>query len=323
MNQVRSMVFKPEMGVFLVLILLTGIFSILSPSFLAWDTWSGILVSSTEVGLIALGATILMISGEFDLSVGSNLAFSGMTYATLVAQWDIPGPLAIFPALIAGLLIGVLNGWLTLSLGLPSFISTLGTMLLWRGVVLMLTDGFPVSALTTGWAGEFLNCEVLPGFKGSLVIWAMIAGLLAFLLKHHRWGNWIMAVGGNEQASFAMGLKTRRIKMGCFMLTGFLAALAGVIQFEHLGSLSPTAGEQYELRAIAIAVIGGTLLTGGVGTVWGTLIGTILMSVLAAGLVQAGVSTYWFRSFLGVILVMAVVFNDKIRFILRQRRSAS
>lgn len=311
---------KPESGVLIVLCLMTGIFSLISPYFMEWSTWEGILVSSTEIGIIALGATILMIAGEFDLSVGSNLAFSGMIYATLVAQYGYPAWLAFIPTLLVGMLIGLINGWITIRMGLPSFITTLGAMLLWRGLVLMYTDGFPVSSVDLDAEGSFFVRSLIPGLKGSFLIWAFIALLLVFLLKHHPWGNWIMAVGGNQEASWAMGINTKLVKILCFALSGVLAALAGVIQFEHLGSLSPTAGEQYELRAIAIAVIGGTLLSGGVGTIWGTVIGTLLMSVLAAGLVQSGVSAYWFRSFLGVILVLAVIFNQKIRKSLRFRR---
>ena len=116
-----------------------------------------------------------------------------------------------------------------------------------------------------------------------------------------------------------MGVPIKRVKLGLFILSGTLAALSGVIQFSHLESISPTAGEQYELRAIAISVIGGTLLTGGVGTIFGTILGTLLLGVLASGLVQAGVSTYWFRAFVGVILVGAVVFNMNFRKLILKR----
>ena len=315
----KKLLLKPELGVFIALILLITIFSLISPYFLTGLTWGGIITSATEIGIIALGATILMSAGEFDLSVGSNFAFSGMVFALATVNYEWSPIIGLALALGVGASIGFLNALITIGLGIPSFIATLGSMLLWRGVVLVISDGFPISVIVQDGLGKFLTYELVLGFKSSAFIWLLIASMCAYMLKHHPWGNSILATGGNKNASFAMGVPTKKVKYFSFVFIGLLAGLAGVIQFEHLGSLSPTAGEQYELNAIAIAVIGGTLLTGGVGSIWGCLWGTLVMGVLASGLVQSGVSTYWFRSFVGLILVLAVVFNQKLRLKLQER----
>ena len=302
-----------ETGVLVALVVMVAVFSLLSEYFLTAHTWGTLLTAATEIGLVALGATMLMTVGEFDLSVGSIFAFGGLTYATAATEWQLPVGVALGASILAGAMFGLLNGLVTVKTRIPSFITTLGAMLAIRGLVLVLTDGFPVSVTQPDWLMTAAGAPLMFGIKPTVFVWLVFCGLLAYTLKHHPLGNRLMATGGNEQAAFSQGIKTERLKIWCFVLSGVLAALAGVIQFFHLQSLSPTAGDQYELRAIAISVIGGTLLTGGVGTIVGTVLGTILMAVLASGLVQAGVSTYWFRCFLGVILIGAVVLNRRIR----------
>lgn len=302
-----------ETGVLCGLILLIMIFSLLGDSFFSIATFSSIASVSTEMGILALGATLLMIAGEFDLSLGSNFALSGMVFALLTTSLNMSPLWALFLALLCGISIGFINGFVTLKTHIPSFITTLGTMLIFRGLVLVVTDGFPIAAMETNSVIAWFATDLGHGFKSSLLWWIVLSAYFLYILNHHPFGNHIMATGGNEEAAFSMGVKTKRMKMLCFIITGFLASLAGVIQYAHLMSLSPTAGEQYELRAIAIAVIGGTTLTGGSGTFIGTVLATIIMGVLASGLVQAGVSTYWFRALVGAILVMAVIMNTNLK----------
>ncbi len=302
-----------EISVLFGLGLLLLIFSALSENFLSMTSISSIASVSTEMGILALGATILMIAGEYDLSIGSNFALSGMIFALLTTTYNFPPLLALVLALITGLIIGLINGLVTLSTKIPSFITTLGTMLIFRGIVLVVTDGFPIAALESNEVIGLFATDIGYGLKSSLLWWIMIGAYLFYILNWHARGNHIMATGGNEEAAFSMGVKVKRVKLWCFILTGLLASLAGVVQYSHLMSLSPTAGEQYELRAIAIAVIGGTTLNGGSGTIFGTILATLIMGVLASGLVQAGVSTYWFRALVGLILVMAVIMNTNLK----------
>lgn len=301
-----------ESGVLLVLVFLVTIFSLLCENFFTLETFGSIFTASAEIGIIALGATLLMIAGEFDLSIGSNFALSGCIFALLTSMYGINSYLSFIIALLFGSIIGLINGLVTIQSKIPSFITTLGTMLIFRGLVLIITDGFPISALESNDIMNILSKDIGFGFKSSLFIWLLLCGLFIYLLNFHPFGNVLMATGGNKEASFAMGIKVNKIKLLCFILMGFLSALAGIMQYAHVMSLSPTAGEQYELRAIAIAVIGGSILTGGVGSILGTTFGTIIMGVLASGLVQAGVSNYWFRAFVGIILVMAVIFNKNL-----------
>ncbi len=310
---VGKLLHTKETSVMFGLVLLIAIFSFLGDSFFSLSTFSSIASVSTEMGILALGATLLMIAGEFDLSLGSNFALSGMVFALLTTTQAVPPLLALLCALLCGTSIGFINGFITLKTRIPSFITTLGTMLIFRGLVLVVTDGFPIAAMESNSVFTWFVTDLGHGFKPSLLWWLFLSGYFLYILNYHPLGNLIMATGANEEAAFSMGVKVRRIKMLCFVVTGLLASLAGVIQYAHMQSLSPTAGEQYELRAIAIAVIGGTTLTGGAGTIVGTVLATIIMGVLASGLVQAGVSTYWFRALVGAILVMAVIMNTNLK----------
>lgn len=308
---------KPEIGSFLALLFLILIFSFLSPHFLSRESWGTLITSSTEIGIIALGVTLLMIAGEIDLSVGAIFAFTGMLYAYAALKWNINPVLALLLTILAGATLGAINGVLTVKTKLPSFIITLGTMLFWQGCLLVFTNGFPISDLDEKSGVRWLAHEIGAGFRISSIVWASIGLTLGFLLKRSQLGNWILASGGNEQAAFAMGIRTNLVKVFCFTLTGILAAVASIIQFAHLETVSPVSGDQYPLKAIAIAVMGGTALAGGLGTILGTLIGTLIMGVLTTGLVQAGISNYWFRTFVGVIIIVAVLINGRMLKMMR------
>jgi simple sugar transport system permease protein len=302
-----------ETGVLVALVSLIGIFGVISDGFISLETFGTITTVSSEIGFLALGATVLMIVGEFDLSVGSTFALSGMLFALLTESYGVNGFIALGAALLCGSLVGLLNGLITLKTKIPSFITTLGTMMIFRGLVLIVTEGFPIAALHKELVMNWLSLDFGAGFKSSLLIWLLFSALVIYLLNFHPFGSVIMATGGNEEAAYSMGIRVKRVKLWCFILSGLLSSLASVIQFSHMLSLSPTAGEQYELRAIAISVIGGTALSGGSGTVIGTVLATLIMGVLASGLVQAGVSAYWFRVLIGLILVLAVVLNTNIK----------
>lgn len=313
MHRVKTFIQLKEMGVLCALLSVISIFALMSENFLSTETFGSIVTSSTELGILALGATLLMIAGEFDLSIGSNFALSGMIFALLTSSYGVSSYVAFVIAIGCGAFAGLFNGLITLKTKIPSFITTLGTMMLFRGIVLIVTDGFPIAALHGDGVMAVFNHDLGDGFKSSLFVWMGLSAIAVYVLNFHPFGSAIMATGGNEEAAYAMGIKITSAKIMCFVVSGTLAALAGVIQFSHLMSLSPTAGEQYELRAIAIAVIGGTALTGGTGTVIGSVLATLIMGVLASGLVQAGVSTYWFRALVGVILVLAVIMNTSFK----------
>lgn len=286
------------------------IFLILQHDFLSLPTWATIFNSSADIGIVVIGVTFLMIAGEFDLSVGSNLALSGMIFASLSsAQYS--SVLSLTLALMTGSLIGLLNGILTLALNIPSFIVTLSMMLACRGLVLLLTNGFPIFIeqpnIVMTWLGGDLSHGVLMSF-----LWFIVIGIyLNFVVKMTKTGNHLQATGFDTRIAQSIGIHTSKIKLLAFVIGGALAALAGVMQVSHLNSLSPTAGEQYELYAIAAAVIGGNSLKGGTGNIIGAMLGILLINVIDTGLIQAGVSIYWYRMFLAILLITTATLNLK------------
>jgi simple sugar transport system permease protein len=303
-----------ESGVMLALLTLILVFAGINSEFLALRTWGTISTFAAVMGIIALGATLLMVAGEFDLSVGSVCALSGMLFAMGTVNHGINTYMLLVGVLALGALLGFANGFVTLWTGIPSFITTLGTMLIWRGVVLGASGGFSIS-LADDRSGAMLwfGSNLGEGLYSGVLWWLGLAALLHFVFQYTRLGNHILATGGNARAARGQGVNTTRIKLLCFSLSGALAALAGVVLFSQLQDLSPTAGDAYELYAIASAVIGGTLLTGGRGTIIGTLLGTTLIGVVQAGLVHAGIDSYWFRGFVGAFLVLSVILNMRIR----------
>jgi simple sugar transport system permease protein len=305
---------REEAGVSFALLLLIAFFGLSTDDFLSLRTFGSIATFASVLGVIALGSTLLMIAGEYDLSVGSTAALSGMIFSMGLVQWKMNSFLLLALVLVLGAGIGLLNGFITLSTRIPSFITTLGTMLIWRGAVLSITGGVPISLMEEPHGVLLLfGGRLGNGFQTAVIAWVFLAAFFSWLLKCTPFGNHILATGGNSAVTRAMGVNTDRIKLSCFALCGTLSALAGVILFSEMKDLSPTAGESYELYAIACAVIGGTALTGGRGTVMGTALGTVLIGVIQAGLVHLGADSFWFRTFVGLLLILAVILNLRLR----------
>lgn len=287
-------------------------FYTLEREFLSPDNIKVILAVAPELGIMVLGVAILMITGEFDLSVGSIFGLAPIVYDKLIEMdWNIW--LALLAALLICAAIGAVNCMITLRLGIPSFITTLGTMMIWRGAILLITQGFPPP-----FPKEAIPVKnVLAGQVGpiylSLIWFAVILLILWVALERTRFGNWTFATGGNVGAARSMGINPNRVKLVNFMLVSFLAGLSGLIQAHRLGAILPSAGEGKELEAIAASVIGGTSLSGGVGGVVGSAIGALLIPIIDNGLVMARVSGYWFRAFIGTVLITAVVLNQFVR----------
>jgi simple sugar transport system permease protein len=257
-----------------------------------------------------------MISGEFDLSVGSVLALSGILVMFMVNA-GLPVPIAVVIMLILGVAIGLLNGLIVVKLGIPSFIVTLAAMLFWRGVILVITKGFPVSFNLDRSTATHVQVPFLEifsyrfenGFNIS-VLWSIgVAVMLTLILQRTRFGNWIFATGGNKLAAIQAGVPVNRVKLILFGLTAGLASLAGIIQMSRLGDVDPLRAELIELRAIAAIVVGGTLLFGGYGSILGTVFGVLLIGIVGQGLVMAGVPGTLFEGFLGVLIVVGVIIN--------------
>lgn len=270
----------------------------------------GVLNASSEIGFIAIGVTALMIGGEFDLSVGQTFVASGMTFATIYTS------IGVFPAIIVslaiGAAIGMLNGFITLGFGIPSFITTLGTSYVVAGLILMVTTGQPITAVTLP-----KSFSIFGGYIGSTSIrwevawWLGLAVVMAIVLHKTTFGNHIFGAGGHADASRNIGVRVGMTKMALFILCGMFSAFSGIVLFAHLGDIEASAGSGLQLEAIAAAVIGGTALFGGIGTIYGGVIGSFFLGVITVGLVLSGASTVYYELFVGIVLIMAVALQAK------------
>jgi len=305
---------KPELAGVALLILLTLVFEIRSNGvFLSTENLRGILGLLPEVGLVSIGVTVLMICGEFDLSVGSMFALMPVSVA-LMTNAGVPFVPGMLLGLVIAALVGFANGFITLTFNIPSFITTLGMLFIVRSLTVVITGGFPPllsSDLPIGIFTQFLG----PGgiLRASFIWFAIIALAAGAMLSGSNLGNWIHATGGFVDAAAAMGVPVRRVKMASFVLCSMMAGFAGTIQVFRLGAPLPSIGEGLELQAVAAAVIGGTALTGGVGTVLGAVVGALLIRVIDNGLVLSRVDANWFKFAIGALTIFAVVANSWLR----------
>ena len=299
-----------QVGTFLGLVGLSAILWVLSPHFLTVSNLLNVAQQTAINAIIAVGMTFVIITAGIDLSVGSIVALSGVALGSAL-QSGVPLPLALLIALGVGLFCGMLNG-LLITLGrLPPFISTLGMMSVARGAALMYTQGRPVSGFEESF--RFLaNGEILK-IPSPIVIMLGIYLLAHFALTRTKLGRYAYAIGGNEQAALLSGVNTRFYKCVIYGLSGMLSGLAAIILTARLNSAQPIAGIMYELDAIAAAVIGGTSLMGGEGSVIGTLIGALIMGVLRNGLNLLGVSSFLQQIVIGSVIIVAVLLDMMLK----------
>jgi simple sugar transport system permease protein len=267
-----------------------------------------------------VAVALLMIAGEFDLSIGSIIGCAGMTIMLLTRHYDWNLWPAIGVAVALSLAIGFGNGYLVVRTGLPSFIVTLGTLFAFRGLTIavsrQLTRRTQLGGLDEvpgfGPAQAVFASGVGP-FRVSVLWWLGLAALATWVLLRTRLGNWIFAAGGAPEAARKMGVPVDRVKVALFMTTALAACLVAVIQAVRFTGADALRGEQQEFRAIIAVVIGGTLLTGGYGSAVGAVLGALIFGMVQQGIVITGVDADWFQVFLGVMLVAAVVFNNFVR----------
>lgn len=322
LNRLRSRIAdSPALVATTGFLLVFVFFIIAAENFLSPLSLSNILTFASVTGIVVTGTAVLMIGGEFDLSVGSTLAVAGYTFALSLNAGTHP-ILAAGLALLVGLLLGALNGVIVTGTGIPSFIATLGTMLAYRGLARALGGGDfasytgerpPLFELFNG-ALSGINDLFHPAanFRVSILWFLGLGTLMTLLMNHARYGNWTLAVGGNSGVARSQGVPVRRVKLLNFTLAGFFAGLAGVIQFSQRMSIDPLRGQGLELIAVAAAVIGGVRLTGGYGSVLGACIGVLLLQTLEQGLVLMGVPVEIFRAVSGLIILIAVISNRTI-----------
>jgi len=305
---IQRAIARPEFGPFVLLLVeLIGFWAI-NHDVLAPQNISNTLAFTVELGLIALAMTLLMTSGEFDLSVGSLFGFSPVLMWTLYNGGFVSLPAAFAIVMVVAALIGLVNGWFVTRLKIPSFLVTLGMLLVVRGTALFVTDGFPQRTWSASgqWLAQALVGDFYIGdFRIYMSLFWFIAAAVAmgYLLTETKVGNWILATGGNPNAARARGVNVNATKVSLFVLSAVMASFAGVISSIRTSAANPNSGTGYELEVIAMVVIGGTALTGGRGTIIGTVLGIFILRVMRNGIVLIGVPGLAYNIFIGAIIL--------------------
>lgn len=294
---------------FVGLVSLMIFMSTLSRVFLSTNNILNILRQASINGVVAFGMMTVILSAGIDLSVGSVLAVSSMIMAIMITA-GVNQVLAITVALIVGLLIGFVNGLLISKGKLQPMIATLSTMMVFRGVTLYISNGVPVSRLGDGFLGWIGRGNVI-GIPTPVYVLIAVTIVMAIILNYTTFGKKVYAIGGNIKAARLSGIKVENMLIYVYMISGFLSALAGIILTSRIDSAVPTAGQSFELNAIAAVVIGGASLQGGRGRVVGTFFGILIIAVIANGLNIIGTSAYLQQIMTGIIIISAVIFDRR------------
>ncbi len=309
---------------FFALIVIIAVFSFLSPYYF---TLSNFLIMASHVaifGILAIGMLLVILNGGIDLSVGSTLGLAGCIAGFLMQGVTLSSfGIILYPPVWAvvvmtcavGAVVGAVNGILIAYLRVPAFVASLGVLYVARGIALLMTNGLTYNNLggrpelgNTGF--DWLGFNRLAGIPIGVIVLAALAIICGLVLSRTAFGRWLYASGGNERAADLSGVPVKRVKIIVYVLSGVCAAIAGLVLSSQLTSAGPTAGTTYELTAIAAVVIGGAALTGGRGTVRGTMLGAFVIGFLSDGLVIIGVSAYWQTVFTGAVIVLAVLMNS-------------
>ncbi|AJD44621.1 ABC transporter permease [Rhizobium sp. SEMIA 4085] len=309
---------------FFALIVIIAVFSFLSPYYF---TLNNFLIMASHVaifGILAIGMLLVILNGGIDLSVGSTLGLAGciagfMMQGVTLNYFGVilypPVWAVVIMTCALGALVGAVNGVLIAYLKVPAFVASLGVLYVARGIALLMTNGLTYNNLggrpelgNTGF--DWLGFNRLAGIPIGVIVLAVLAIVCGIVLSRTAFGRWLYASGGNERAADLSGVPVKRVKIVVYVLSGACAAIAGLVLSSQLTSAGPTAGTTYELTAIAAVVIGGAALTGGRGTVRGTMLGAFVIGFLSDGLVIIGVSAYWQTVFTGAVIVLAVLMNS-------------
>lgn len=321
-GRLQTLLHRPEFGAVLGTIAVWTLFAMWAGhrGFLTIPGTANYLEVAAQLGVIGAPVALLIIAGEFDLSVGSMIGATGMILAIAITHFEAPIWLAVTLAFSFALGYGFLNGWLVVRTGLPSFIITLASLFILRGMALAISRVITGSTVVGG-VSQFTRDDPVAtlftaqfnGFDIIILWWLLIAVTCHWVLTHTRWGNWMYGTGGSVVAARNLGVPTDRVKIALFMATAASACLLACTQVLAIGSADAARGQLKEFEAIITAVIGGTLLSGGYGTIVGTIFGALTLAITQQGLFFAAVDSEWYRITLGVILLLAVLLNQYAR----------
>lgn len=292
-----------EYGVIIGFVFLCIVISILEPKFFTGKNILNLLRQSSIVGIISVGMTCVIISGNFDVSVGAIAALSGVVVMKLLSMY-VPLPIAIILCIIIGMIIGIVNGVAVAKFAVPSLIATMAATIILNGIILLVTGGYPIS-------GKYEAFDIIGnGYIGiipiPIIIFVLTIIIIYILLQYTKTGRYIYSVGGNEEASNLSGINSDMIKIKVFVISGMLSSIAGIVLTSRLNTATATAGTGYDMDSIASVVIGGTSVLGGEGSVLKTIIGVLFMSVINNAFNLLGVDTYFQFIVKGSIILIAV-----------------
>lgn len=307
--------FKLQFIITIIFLLIWLAFYMLNPpAFSNTFTYTSIMGVAPFTIIPAISLTLVIIAGEIDLSFASVMALGSLVMALTWQAFGEPTPLGILLGLLAGLGAGLLNGILVSKLGIPSLIATIGTLFLWRGVVLVATQGFSIPL------GEYKDSLIYNIFVGRLYgvpvqfFWAIgLAVVFWIILNRHRFGAYVYYIGDNRTAARMVGINVDRVIIAVFAIHGMIAAFAGILNSLEMATFWPALGDIYMLKSIASVVIGGTPVTGGVGTIYGTFLGGMILEFIGMGVLASGVSGFWIRLVHGVVIIIALAAQGIIR----------
>jgi ribose transport system permease protein len=302
--RIASLLKIRELNVLTALLVVSALISLATPYFLTTDNLMGVFRSFSLIAIMSIGMVMVIITGGIDLSVGSVMGLSSLMTALGFAN-GLPMPVCIAGGLLVGLLFGLFNGLLITAIRLPPFIATLGSLSIGRGLMYIITHGVPLTPDTPD-AFALLGQGYVGVVPVPVVIMLVMMVVFSVVMRRTRFGRHVYATGGNEVAARLSGVKTRRVKLTVYMLSGVISAIAGVVSFSRYLSAEPASGFGAELDVIAAAAIGGASLSGGVGSVEGAIIGAALAGIIANGVVLMNIDTYAQQAITGAVIIIAV-----------------
>ncbi|MEQ3552767.1 ABC transporter permease [Pseudonocardia nematodicida] len=315
---------RPEAGTIAAAVAIFVFFYAIAEPFRTLDSFSTVLYAASTIGIVAIGVAMLMIGGEFDLSSGVAVTTSALTAALITYQLSLNMWVGVVLSLLVALAVGFVNGWLVVTTGIPSFLITLSMFFILRGANIGVTKGVTGTVATDnaseldGFASAraVFASDIPLGFmtvKITILWWLLLAAVASWILFRTRLGNWIFAAGGNAASARAVGVPVKKVKIGLFMGVGFVGWILGMHILFNFSSVQSGLGVGNELIYIVAAVVGGCLLTGGFGSAVGAAVGAFILGMTTQGIVFAGFDPNWFFTFLGTMLLLAVVLNIYIK----------
>jgi ribose transport system permease protein len=294
------------------LLVIVAFFSIANDNFRTFSNFTAILFSTVVIGTLALGTTFVIITGGIDLSIGTGMTLCAVMAGTFLITWNLPLGLGLILTVLFGGLIGFVNGFNVSVLNLPPFIATLAMMLVAQGLALVISGSAPIYFSALPEFSKISTGELIPKVPNAVLVLAVLAILAAILLTRTLFGRYTFSIGSNEEATELSGINVRKWKILIYTVAGLFTGIAGIMISARLGSAQPATGMGYELQAIAAVVIGGTSLSGGRGSIVGTIIGALIISVLNNGLRIMSIPQEWQNVILGLV-ILAAVYADMAR----------